>query len=135
METSPQKNIGIKLVWALFFVLILNYIAIKLDFYYLIWWFDMPVHLFGGIALGLLFIYFVIHFKKASFLRENFFYGLLFVLCIGLVWEFFEFNIHTFIAFGPKNTLDTLSDLFFDLAGGGLALLYCEWYLNKIKEF
>jgi hypothetical protein len=55
----------------------------------------------------------------------------LFVLILGILWELFEVLTHNYIARDLFNTLDTVSDLFFDLAGGAFAVFYFLFYLSK----
>ena len=89
--------------------------------YYTIWWFDIPMHFLGGMWVGLFFLY-VLNNKK-GFLK-HFFVILSCVLLVGILYELFEIYAHNYIARDPFNSLDTVSDLFFDLAGGALAVLY-----------
>ncbi len=54
---------------------------------------------------------------------------MLFVLFIGVSWELYEVLVNGVLAKDVFNSLDTISDIFFDLAGGFLAVLY---FLRKI---
>ncbi len=56
---------------------------------------------------------------------------LVFVLFIGVLWEFFEFFTNNHIGRDLFNMLDTISDIFFDLAGGTLAVFY---FLKRIMR-
>jgi len=49
---------------------------------------------------------------------------ILFVLFVGVSWEVFEFIMNNYIGGDVFNTLDTLSDVFFDLSGGAFAVFY-----------
>ena len=79
------------------------------------------MHFLGGFWIGL--VYFYIFPQK-----ENSFSAILkvlaFVFFIGIGWEVFEILFNNIIAVNLFNSLDTFSDIFFDLAGGGLAVFY-----------
>ncbi len=89
--------------------------------YFSIWWSDMPMHILGGFWLGLVFIYFL-KIKDLSF--STILKIILGALVIGLLWEVFEILVDKTIIQNPFNTLDTLSDICFDLAGAGIAIFY-----------
>lgn len=88
----------------------------------------MPMHFIGGLWLGLFFIYlFYIPSESFRFSSESkalILKILLFVLSIGVGWELFEILFNNIIAKIPFNSLDTISDVFFDLSGGSFAVLY-----------
>lgn len=97
---------------------ILNTIGVWLSIYSVIWWYDMPMHFFGGLFTGLLIIWFLLRYQKfvnLSFAKTAV-TVLLAVLVIGLVWEGYEF-IFAIIGGQTYIILDSTSDLFFDLAG------------------
>ena len=81
----------------------------------------MPMHILGGFWLGLVFIYFL-KIKDLSF--STILKIILGALVIGLLWEVFEILVDKTIIQNPFNTLDTLSDICFDLAGAGIAIFY-----------
>ena len=81
----------------------------------------MPMHFLGGLWVGLFFLYGF--YDKNEFFKQ-FVVVLAWVLCIGVLYELFEVYTHNYIAQDPFNTLDTLSDIFFDLSGGLCAILY-----------
>ena len=126
-----------KLLRPLFFLMLLiftaNSLALAFHWYYSIWWFDMLMHFLGGLWEGLFFIWFFSSPDIGESLRlspepKNFTRlitkTVLFVLLIGVLWEFFEFFTNNYIGSDPFNILDTVSDIFFDLAGGTFAVLY-----------
>ncbi|MBP6883669.1 MAG: hypothetical protein KBC06_00315 [Candidatus Pacebacteria bacterium] len=110
------------------FIFLLNTIASKFYWYSSIWWFDMPMHFMGGLFLGLLFIYL---FSSKDVAKTEVLKILFWVLLFGIFWEFFELYFVNHIADNPFNLLDTSSDIFFDLAGGCVALVYLS---NKIMN-
>lgn len=86
-----------------------------------IWYFDMPMHFLGGLWLGLALLWF---FKIKDISLKSIFYLILGVLLIGVLWEVFEVIIDEIITGNLFNTSDTISDIFFDLAGGTFAIFY-----------
>lgn len=108
------------------FILLINALALKLYWYSLMWYFDMPMHFLGGVWVGLL-VLFILDTKKARYLSvTNVILG---VLLIGVAWEVYEVVVNNLIAQLPFNTFDTLSDICFDLSGGALTTL---WYYRDI---
>lgn len=92
----------------------------------------MPMHFLGGVWEGWLFIWFF-SLAEMPFFRisidnlslELVFKAILFVLLIGVLWEVFEFYTQMYAPHNSFDILDTVSDVFFDLAGGAFAVLYC----------
>ena len=91
----------------------------------------MPMHFLGGLLLGFALIWFFI-IKDISL--KSIFYLILGVLLIGVLWEVFEIIIDKIITGNLFNTLDTISDIFFDLAGGTFAIFYFIKRIMFIKE-
>ncbi|MDO8492393.1 MAG: hypothetical protein Q7S34_02015 [bacterium] len=104
------------------------YIAgIYFSLFWLLPWFDIPMHILGGfwVSLAVLAIWF--SFKKS--IPENkifFFILILATLIVGIFWEIFEYYFD--IAFPGKEgyLYDTIKDLFDDLVGATLAFYYLK---------
>jgi len=115
----------------MFFILALNYIGISLYWDYTTRWFDMVLHFLGGFWQGLLFIWFF-SIKDLPLLKPSLdpndpkliYKTIFFVLLIGLLWELFEFYTNNYIVGYPFDRIDTISDLFLDLLGGVLVIIY-----------
>lgn len=84
------------------------------------------MHFLGGIWVGFIVIWF---FKIEEILPKTILQIILGVLLIGIMWEFFEVVVNNYTTKNPFNILDTVSDVFCDLAGGAFAILY---FLKKI---
>jgi hypothetical protein len=102
---------------------LLNTIGIWLSLYSVIWWYDMPLHFFGGVFTGLLIIWFLMRYPKfviASY-TKTVIWVLLIAFVVGFVWEIYEL---VFFTIGGQNyvVLDSFSDICFDLAGATQAL-------------
>jgi hypothetical protein len=91
--------------------------AMELSLYWKFAWFDISMHLLGGVVVAL-------GQAILPFIRIRFFTPplrvhttLLFVFCVGIAWELFEIgagiSIHE-----PGFVTDTILDLIMDLAGG-----------------
>lgn len=115
-----------------FFIFFIDIFANKFYWYYSIWYFDMPMHFLGGFLSGLIFIFILSSksFTHSSY-RALILKILLGVLIIGISWEIFEFSANTLFVKNLflVNRLDSISDIFFDLAGGIGAIIY---YLKRI---
>ena len=121
-----RKKLSIRVGSLVVFIFIVNYLAMNFYWYWSIWWFDMPMHFLGGFWLGL-FLIWLFPLEKMS--GKMIFKIILGVLLIGIFWEIFEVIVNNNTLQLPFNTLDTLSDIFFDLAGGTFAVFY---FLKRI---
>lgn len=126
-----KKKLLKHLVLLMFFIFIANNVVWELHWYSSIWWFDMVMHFLGGLWVGLFFLYI---FYAEDQLFKKFLTVFLCVLLIGVLWEFFEFFTFNYIGKDPFNALDTVSDIFFDLAGGTFALFYFFKRIILAKE-
>ena len=116
-----SKKLAKRLIYLIFFIFVVNFLANKFYWYSAIWYFDMMMHFLGGFWVGLVYVYL---FPPRDSLRNTIWKGLLFVLCIGIGWEVFEIIVNDIVAKNPFDYLDTASDIFFDLSGGLCAILY-----------
>ena len=96
----------------------------------------MPIHFLGGFWVGIFFLWFFSIVRLPFFRRSirdlnwrTILQAFLFILLVGVAYEAGEFLTNNYIGLDPFNILDTLSDLFFDLAGGSFAIFY---FLKKI---
>jgi len=133
-----RKKLLKLIIYLMFFIFIANLLAQKFYWYSSIWYFDMIMHFLGGVWQGLFFIWFFsindLPLFRLSLDAIDFkliYKTILFVLLIGVLWEFFEFFTNNYVGHDPFNTLDTISDIFFDLAGGAFAVFYFLFYLSK----
>ena len=118
--TMDRKRLLKTLVWLMFLMFLANTVILKFHWYYTIWWVDMPMHFFAGFWVGLFFLYV---FYTRNWFSHKILAIILSTLLIGVLWEFFEILMGA-ISHEPFILLDTISDIFFDLAGGTFAILY-----------
>lgn len=142
MITTVQKY----LIIILLIILGLHVPAVLYDYYYDIWWFDIPMHILGGLLVGFLLFYFIEKNQelKQIFLKSKintFTFSILtlgFIVLVGLFWEYYEFITDVLILKKyPYNLepgyilFDTLLDFLNDMIGGLIALFI---YLKVIKK-
>ncbi len=116
-----RKKFSIRVISLIFFILALDVIASKFHWYFTIWWFDMPMHFLGGIWVGLALLW---YFPLKSLFFKEVFKIIFGVLIVAIFWEIFEILVDKVIAQNPFNALDTLSDIFFGMAGGVVSIFY-----------
>ena len=120
-----------------FIVLIFHVVFSSLGFYYIYWWFDIPMHFLGGFSIGITSSFLLSLFQKKQYLGKiNFLLGIIFVVSMvsltAVGWEFFEFLMSNLYHLNLQPSLnDTLADLFFGIFGGIIAGLI---FSNKIKH-
>ncbi len=140
-DPNGKKSLLSKAALVVCVIFIVGILAEFFYFYSTIWWFDMPMHFFGGFFIGLLGSWMILYgyFRnRPSFLRTkvSFFTVVILSVCIvGIGWEIFEYILHLNVfQSGALNILDTLSDLCFDTAGGLVAILYVDFMYLCIPQ-
>ncbi|MFA6257261.1 MAG: hypothetical protein WCT29_02195 [Candidatus Paceibacterota bacterium] len=113
------------LIFVIFFI---NFSANTFYWYSSIGYFDTIVHYFGGAWVGFFTLYLSSEELPSARLVIK---VLISVLLVGVCWEAYELIIDKVVSGNFLNPLDTVSDLFFDFAGGASALLY---YIYKIMS-
>ncbi len=112
-----------KTAYLFVFMCILNILAIKGLWYYLFWYFDMPMHFLGGLASVFLLAYwFYGKFSGSDFIWQI----LCLVLVVGIGWEIFEYIFLNWYGGEQFKILDSLSDMCFDMAGGIIGVIYLK---------
>lgn len=123
------------LVSSLVFLFIAQIISLVFSLYWKAPWIDNIMHFWGGGAAAMGMIWWTFYSAKVSVSTKNLskFYTAViilgFVALVGVFWEFYELAVDRIIT---KNNyisllqqgglLDTLKDLFVDLAGGSVAM-------------
>ena len=96
-------------------------------------WFDIPLHLIGGFAVGTTYFFVLKYFQKEGFLKLNRIFNVLFVVSLvaltTVFWEFYEFIITMVTGVGFQGTLeDTMLDFALGLLGGLFSLVFLLKY-------
>ena len=126
-----KKKLIRRLISLILFIFVLNFLANQFYWYFTIWYFDMIMHFLAGFWVGLACLYLL---PPQCDSISSIFTILLFVLCIGIGWEIFEILVNDVIVRNPFNPLDTASDIFFDLSGCAVAILYFFKRIMLAKE-
>ena len=104
---------------AKYFVILalINVPATLLYWYHLVWWFDMPMHFLGGVAV--FYLAFLLWLPARKWVSANRFYFevVITALLFGVLWEALELFLYVRFSYPAFHLTDSISDLFFDLAG------------------
>ena len=103
--------------------------------YYSYPWFDIPMHVLGGVLVGLLVLWFfahVRHFQIKHFKSQSLALVLLGVLAFGIAWEVYEVYLGFTDTNFPGYIADLYGDLGADVIGALLAYLYFVEGRNKV---
>lgn len=114
----------IKIIVAPFIVLLLHLAATVAGWYELIWWFDKPLHLTGGVAVAISSYYLIKYFESTGKLKINWLplqvLAIFSIVALSAVsWEFLEFYLDKKIfAMHQPSLYDTMVDLIMGMFGG-----------------
>lgn len=130
METIDlYKKSAKRAVFHLWGLLIISFIAIKLKLYDIFWWFDRPMHVYGGYVAGLLIIAFLFR-NKISFSSKKFVFLLFFgAFAVGIAWELFELFVENNTGADLVSMRDSIEDLICDMLGSLLA--YFMYFIDQ----
>jgi hypothetical protein len=113
------------LLFALFAVF--HYVALVFSLYWYYWWFDIVMHFWGGMLLGLLFHIVTKAYGSHLQSRVSVLVGWLLAVTVG--WEIFEFVIKA--DRGSNYLVDTSIDIAMGLCGGLLVYLIARAYTMR----
>lgn len=104
---------------------IANAVAIRFHLFFFVSWLDIPMHVIGGLWVGLLTLayYYSPRIKEPKNHSDTraLRLAVLATLIVGVTWELFEFSLDKFIVFGPHDLKDSMDDLLNDLIGAVFA--------------
>jgi len=106
---------------------VFHQVALTLSLYWYYWWFDVLMHFWGGVLLGLLF-YIVTKSRFFSF-KPKTTLVLAFLIVITVGWELFEYLIR--FSINGDYILDTVIDVFLGIFGGLLVHFTVRTYTMK----
>lgn len=100
-------------------------------------WFDIPIHILGGFAVGHSYFLILNYLQEKNYLKTNSFIKIVFIISLvsltAVFWEFFEYFAGYLTGFGLQGNLDdTILDLAMGILGGILAAVSFEMALSKI---
>ncbi|MBP7805231.1 MAG: hypothetical protein KA052_03380, partial [Candidatus Pacebacteria bacterium] len=100
---------------------VINQLATYFHWYNLLWWFDIPMHFLGGFTVFYFSAILWLPARKWVSDTRFIFEAVITTVLIGVLWEALE--LYLFFNYGSPAffTLDSISDVVFDLAGALLA--------------
>jgi len=110
-------------IFPAFVFLLSEFLGIIFDVYSVYWWFDIPMHFLGGVAISFMVVLFLKFFKEKKILeiRSKLLFvltTLAFVVLISVMWEFYEFLRFYFFGFELGTNVDMTTDLLMGFIGG-----------------
>ena len=84
-------------------------------------WFDIPMHIIGGMAIAYSFILLIKEMGNKLIINNKFLKLLIVIGLLSIVmifWEFYQYIWHMIIEVDQNKLRDTLSDFMFGLIGG-----------------
>lgn len=118
--TSTVRTYRMIVLFIFIAIAILHAIGFQYSLYYHLWWYDIPMHIFGGLAIALLAGYiFFLRTEKNEYpaIRKVLITIFASVMVVGILWEVFEFAMHWFLSLYWFGWFDTIKDLFDDIVG------------------
>ena len=100
-------------------------VALTFSLYYIYLWFDIPMHILGGITIALGYQSAYIFKKYAQFLPRTFLATLAAALVIGGGWEVYEYAVGVMTG-GIFSASDTLQDIVMDAIGGAVGFVVAK---------
>ncbi len=119
----------IRIVWAPGLVVVFHIVATLAGWYRANWWFDMPLHFLGGVAIAFSAYQVLEYFSQLGKYKNEFkpLQILVLLAFTGLAavgWEFMEYMFDTYAQTHLQSgLLDTIKDLSIGLIGGALSSL------------
>jgi hypothetical protein len=103
-------------------------LATYFNLYFFVWWFDTPMHILGGVLVGVVMLTFYNELcTRRIFQKKNLIAWAILVagvLFVGVAWEYFEYAKGiTFNTIGSYR-LDILKDIGMDMLGGLIAGIF-----------
>ena len=131
-----SRHLSIALAALILFIWLVNIFANEVHLYFLLWWFDIPMHMLGGfwVALTSMVIYYHLgwihrHDRSASFVAAAMLGA---TLVVGILWEVFEFSVEHLVKLNDNGVFDTLKDLLDDMIGAVIAsVIFIKKGYNK----
>lgn len=99
------------------------------------WWYDIPLHLWGGFCVGLFSIWLVISspIGNSSGSVRIMLGAIVGVVIFGFFWEFYEYAIGATSNSLGNYPLDTFKDMVMDVTGGYLSSVFFRKFLAVNK--
>ena len=126
----------VKIYFSLFvacLIVIINYYASFYQFYWILPWFDIPMHILGGFVIALFTQVCMDHFNHHKVNKNRVSFAILSAFIVGIIWEFTEWHLGITTGLSPASRLDTIKDVIDDIIGGALSVWIWNFLFNKNK--
>ena len=137
MTKVNSQNSLIKIAVTPAIVLVIHILATVLGFYETFWWFDIPLHFMGGIAVAISAYYLLEDFGNRQKFHNQFIplqilILIAFTALAAVLWEFMEFTFDiAFHTHMQQGLLDTIKDMAVGISSGGLTTILLTLKLKK----
>jgi len=107
------------------------------DFYYRFWWWDLMLHSFSALMIGLIGFLMIYVFYMAGRIRIPPIYiatmTLSLAVMVGTLWEIFEFSMDWFFNMDMQKSglVDTMTDLIVNFCGASIAAILGYFYVKN----
>jgi hypothetical protein len=108
-----------------------NHFANFYQIYWLLPWFDVPVHIAGGFMVGL---FAQTGLDYLNIRKNRILFISLFVILVGVGWELVEWYLGNTDGLGPLSKINTIKDIIDDIIGGVLSIWFWHFIFNKTKN-
>ena len=127
--TMFKQKIFIYSFIVLIIVAIFQNLGTSFDLYTIYPWYDIPMHILGGLWVSLftlsIYIYFFNNTSIPNYRKKVFQVMCITLLFVAVSWEIFEIIGHmTFLSDGIWYWIDTIKDIFDDFIGGMLGYYF-----------
>ena len=124
-----------------FFIFSALYLGEVRSYYIHYWWWDIFLHTFSGVLLGMVgyVLVYVLNTEKAFPIRLTPFFialfSITFAVTLGVVWEIFEFSLDYFFDMSMQGVgvSDTMTDLMVDFLGAFFVATLGYFYSKKVS--
>ncbi len=96
--------------------------------YWIFRWFDIPMHILGGVFAG--YVGMVVYMFRTGRKNPSLWVPLLSALVIGIAWEFLE-NAYGVSGLNAVYRFDTIKDIVDDMMGGVISLALWDFFIYK----
>jgi VanZ family protein len=126
----PKPKItGREVLALLVIIIVLDSVARSHNYYWGLWWYDIPMHLLGGVWVALTLLW--LEQKNRLPFRLNLVRLVLAVVAVGLLWEIYEIVFELTFTRKTGYIVDTISDLLLDLAGGLIVHVHATTHASR----
>lgn len=127
-------------IWIVVFIYLTLYLGDVQKFYAMFWWWDVMLHGFSAISIGIIGFIVMLYLQQGNKVRANPFliclFAFSFTLAIGALWEIFEFSLDQIFGFTTQDNslVDTMWDLVIDGIGALIGSSFGYVYLKDHRS-